>query len=179
MYNSKILDTLLLEQGILNIEGLIDPEMAEYVRNSLTILLSKGAPDITLLITSDGGCGSCALDIYDMLRLYPGKVTGKVIAFAGSSAMVILQGCDDRQAAQHARLLVHNGITRDVTFDVIQSKKERTRLRKRMDEQNNRVLAVWEKHSSLSWKKLRALCKKDEDIYAHTAKKLGLIDVVI
>ncbi|MFA6228397.1 MAG: ATP-dependent Clp protease proteolytic subunit [Patescibacteria group bacterium] len=98
----------LFERRILEISGGVDAEMGDYIRTAFSRLIAEGAPDIVILFTSTGGSAERGLEIYDILKSYPGKKTGVVIAFAQSMAAIILQACDRRLILPHATILVHN-----------------------------------------------------------------------
>ncbi|MFA5124650.1 MAG: ATP-dependent Clp protease proteolytic subunit [Patescibacteria group bacterium] len=104
---SPVLESLL-KKRILEISGDIDAEMGDYIRTAFSWLITEGAPDIMILFTSTGGSVERGLEIYDMLKAYPGKKTGVVIAFAQSMAAIILQACDRRLVLPHSTILVHN-----------------------------------------------------------------------
>ncbi|MFA6594337.1 MAG: ATP-dependent Clp protease proteolytic subunit [Candidatus Buchananbacteria bacterium] len=104
---SPVLENLFRKK-ILEISGEIDAEMSEYIRTAFSRLIAEGAPDIVILFTSTGGSVERGLEIYDMLKAYPGKKTGVVIAFAQSMAAIILQACDRRLILPHAIIFVHN-----------------------------------------------------------------------
>jgi ATP-dependent protease ClpP protease subunit len=91
----------LLNEGIVEIAGDVDQEMAWYAREALQRLRARRATEVTVHITSGGGKIVYGLDIYDMLRLFPGRVTGVVYGAAVSAAAIILQGCAIRKSARH------------------------------------------------------------------------------
>lgn len=168
----------LLERGIVDLNGDIDAEMASYFRTCLTILKSKGSPDIIVEITSSGGFVGRGLDIFDMLRLYEGKKSGKVVGFAESMAAVVLQACDKRSCAKHAHILVHY-IKKDIGLDWL---KDRKKLKKEIDDvqkDQNRIYEIFRNRTGKSISAIKKICRAAESMTAEEAKKFGLIDKII
>lgn len=82
-------------------------------------LLCIGAPDIKVLISSNGGDVDFGLHIYDLISTYPGHSTGVVYCKADSMAATILQGCDVRLCAKHASVFIHHISRNSVSFDIL------------------------------------------------------------
>lgn len=98
----------LLDRRIIEITGKIELDTCEYLRAAFTRLLLTGSPDILVHITSFGGDVYRGLDVYDILRAYPGKKTGLVISGVQSMATIILQACDRRLLLPHATVMIHH-----------------------------------------------------------------------
>lgn len=102
------------------LSGRVDIDIRVRVLRSLAYLITKGSPAIEIVFDSFGGDAGNGLDIYDALRLYPGKKKGIVLSNARSIAAIILQACDERECAAHAQVLIHNGsssVDIDTLFD--------------------------------------------------------------
>jgi ATP-dependent protease ClpP protease subunit len=56
----------------------------------MALLNLKDNPPIQINITSSGGDVDSGLLIYDLIRLYPGETTGRVVGFARSIALIVL-----------------------------------------------------------------------------------------
>lgn len=65
--------------------------------------------DVTLVINSPGGDLQAGLGIYDAISQYGGEITGRVIGEACSSACILLQACDVREATPNSVLMHHVG----------------------------------------------------------------------
>jgi ATP-dependent Clp protease protease subunit len=172
-------DMSLLKKNVIDIVGNIDFKTAAHVRECLSILVGRGSPDITLVITSSGGDVDIGLNIYDMLRLYPGKKTGKVIGFAKSMAVIILQVCDIRKCAMHASILIHHISRSNVSLNVLTNpdrlQKTRDELTKKQGYCNN----ILSEKTKQSVKKLKQACEEEKDMTAEEAKEFGLVDEII
>ncbi len=93
----------------LRLYGVVDDEMAHYVRESLMFLESKDEqPAVKVTITSPGGSVVAGLEIYSLLSQYRGGTKGFVDGYAYSAAaQLILQGCLVRTANKYSRLMSH------------------------------------------------------------------------
>jgi ATP-dependent Clp protease, protease subunit len=169
----------LIEQGIIDLSGDVDDEMADYVREALTILKAKGSPDITVEITSDGGDTDAGLNITDMLRLYSGKKSGKIIGFAHSMAAVILQVCDERLCARHATVMIHHLYHDEVSLDTMKSESRLKETIADMEKTQNRIYAIICDRTGKDRKTIRKKCKEERDMNAEEALNFGLIDKII
>lgn len=169
----------LLDKNTIDIYGEIDDNTALYVRSSLTILFSKGAPDLIVMITSDGGSADLGLQIYDMLRLYPSKKVGKVIGMARSMAAIILQACDQRQCADNACILIHNVNLGEISSDALTNPRIFKSVTKDIKQINDRLHKILSERTRKSKKEINQICKRNYDITADEALKLGLIDTII
>ena len=180
----RILSSLqrgLLEKRIIDLRDEVDDRMFEYVRECMALLSLKNNPPIHIKITSDGGSVTSCLFIHDLFRLYPGQKTGTVIGFARSTAAVILQACDKRQAAQNSLLLIHSvmiSMSR-VPLDEFNDTKEFGKRLKNSRADQERLYLILERRSGKSRSDIVALCKEDRDLSAEEALAFGLIDEII
>jgi len=97
----------------LRLYGVVNEEMASYVRQALMFLESKDKPPTLMVrITSPGGNIVAGLEIYSLLSQYEGGVKGIVDGYAYSAAaQLILQGCLVRTAGKYSHLMSHFGHT--------------------------------------------------------------------
>lgn len=169
----------LLEKGIIDLRGSVNEEMLNYVRECLKILESKGSPDIDVKITSPGGSCGVALIIWDMLRLYTGKKTGKVIGYAHSMAPVILQACDKRLCAMHARIMIHHIYQDEVSLDILRDSKKTQNILKEMEEEQGRIYRILCRSTKKRQAVIRKVCAERRFMTAKEALEFGLIDKII
>ena len=168
----------LIDKRIIDIGGEIDSDMALYVREALLRLRGEGSPDVTIMITSAGGNVGIGLDIYDFLRLYPGKKTGVVNAYARSMAAVVLQACDNRQCSVHAHILIHNSHD-DVNLDTLRDWRKLKKRKGEMEKKQSRIYAILAKRTGRSITEIRKVCQRDHEMTAEEAKAFGLIDQIV
>lgn len=78
---------------------------ARTVRDALD---EANGGDVEFVITSPGGFISTGLEIFNMIRDYPGKTTAVLNGFAMSMASYIPLACDCIKAADNAVFMIHN-----------------------------------------------------------------------
>lgn len=175
----------LLAKGIVDLAGEVDESMALYVREAIMILTANDQPDITIMITSNGGNVAVGLCIYDMLQNYSGEKTGIVNGFCRSMTTVILQACDHRQAMTHARIKIH-----DVVVDVEKLKTSIILDKKILHDFTTKMVdgvkydlkvinGIYSRRSGQPLKAVSRLSKENRDLTAKEALAFGLIDQII
>ncbi len=166
----------LLKHKVVMIEGEVNLEMLESVRQSLILLLAAGSPDVEVRITSDGGATRVSLQICDLLRSYQGKKTGVVYAFARSAGATILQACDDRVCLPHSVVLIHHVLVQQVSLDDLLDKRRLDKLKQLMLADQGTLYRLLVTRTGRSIAEVRAICKKNRDMTAEEALEFGLID---
>ena len=165
----------LLSKNIIRIPDEINGKVVVYIEEALNELYTRDSPGITVLISSGGGSVVSGLNIYDLLRLYPGKKTGLVVCAAFSMAAVILQACDERFATTHARILVHN-IKSEIKLDDMRDEEKFKDFITRMEDQQLMKYLIVSKRSGKSLEEVREKFAEDKPIYSEKALAFGLID---
>lgn len=178
--NRKEIDIALARKGIIMIDGDTEREMADHVHDSLTIARAEGHEELNIQISSNGGRVDLGLDIYDLIRLYPAKHrVGTVLGFARSMGAVILQACDHRMCARHAKVLIHYVSTSSVALDALKDKKRLTLAIARGEQDQQALDRILAHRTQKSVKEIRRMCAKDTDMNAEEALKFGLIDEIV
>lgn len=100
----------LLEKRILTIFDEINDKSVHETRGDMLQLIMKSADPIHFVFNSEGGLVQPALDMYDAMQLFDGRVPmiGVVVGRCSSSATFILLGCSQRLALPHSRFLLHH-----------------------------------------------------------------------
>ncbi len=181
MENLSPLQLGLLEKGIIDLQGEVNENMIEYLRECMMRLATKDNPPIYVKITSDGGDTSISFTMNDILRLYPGHKTGTVIGFARSAAVTILQACDRREAARNSWMLIHHpkfgaGM---VGLDEIDNPKKWGKHVGDLRATQKQLHLILAEKTKKSQRAIAALCKEDRDLSAEEALKFGLIDAIV
>jgi ATP-dependent Clp protease, protease subunit len=170
---------VLLEKNLLVLRGEVNDKMVEYVIECIEILKAKDSPEIIVEITSGGGNVSAGLSIFDILRLYPGQKTGKVIICAHSMAAIILQACDKRLCAKHAKVLIHHISQSSVSLDILRSKKRIQETLEDMEKNQRFIYDVLCKRTGQSMAMIKKTCAEEIYMSASEAVKFGLVDKII
>ena len=169
----------LLKDSRIDISGYINNETGMYVREAILRSLSNGkpSPEIMIHITSPGGGGTIAADIYDMIKFYPGKTVGVVHGTAHSAAATILQACDWRVATAHSSILIHN-MKHDGTGIDIDTLEDPVRIQELINVQLRRY-RLFAFHTRKPEAEIRRVCGLNRPMTADEALDFGLIDQII
>ena len=160
------------------IEGEITNDKVKEFGKEIAKLKDEGCPDIIVLISSKGGEVESGFDIYDLLRLYPGKKTGIVWRYAKSMASFILQACDERYVTPHSRILIHHISRTHVSLDILRNPKRIKEVVTDLERLQSMMYKVYASRTGKTVGQIRQACTKEEDLYPVQAKEFGLIDGV-
>lgn len=177
--DSSTIKLSLLSQGIILITGEINWETYDELFKYFHALESIGSPPVEIRFRSAGGLVEAGLDIYDLIKRYPGKTTGIVYSKANSMASVALQACTRRLALPHAVILIHSVRMNGISLDVLNNEKRRSARIKKLKDDNNRNIAIYCSRAKTSRKEIVAQMKKDSPLSAKESLALGLIDAII
>lgn len=166
---------------LIPITGDISHHTFEDTGSIIKDLLSMGAPDIKVIISSNGGDVDFGLHIYDLISTYPGRSTGIVYCKADSMAATILQGCDVRLCAKHASVFIHHISRNSVSFDILKdgSRKKLEKLKADMLRLQKLIYATLAERSKKSVEEIRKACSGKTRMDANTALEFGLVDRVL
>jgi ATP-dependent protease ClpP protease subunit len=168
----------LIERGILDLAGDVDSKMTEYVRAAIPELMARGAPPLTVWISSGGGGVRSGLFIYDMLGTYPNTTTGIVICEAKSMAVIILQACTIRKALANSEIRIHGIVQPDVGLDVFHDPKKLEELKNELELQQAKTDQILLKRTEKSIKEIRRASGLEKDMTVKEAIEFGLLDCI-
>jgi len=171
----------LFDKRRIVIDGNINFSTFDYVREVIGRLsLLNEAPGLTIELTCYGGIADHGFWIYDLIRLYEGETTGKVIGFAKSMAAIVLQACDHRQMSLHSYLKVHNiNNSEPTTVKEMRNKKKMEAIIKSTESSDRKNIDILSTRTGLNQKLLIKLLEEDRDMDASEAKKLNFVDEII
>jgi ATP-dependent Clp protease protease subunit len=167
----------LADKKTIDIVGTINFDVVTYVREALMLLASNGSPDVLITINSPGGDADAGLEIYDMIRAYPGKTIGFALTRAGSAACTILQACQIRAATPNGKILIHHTKFR-IAWDVLTDPVKRDEFIRTNEYYLNSKLILarrTNKDLDLIFKK----CEDDTWIPSKEALEFGLLDQIV
>jgi len=141
------------------------------VKNYLTA--AKGA-DIVMDINSPGGSVYPGLEIYSILKDYPGNVTARVMSIAASAASMIMCGGDHVLISPVAQVMIHN-CSCDGAGNYLDHEKLAAELKK-LDQACVQTYTI---KTGKSEKEMLALMADTTFFNAPDAVKIGLADEVI
>ena len=162
----------------LSFDTKVDQENVDPFIKTLNSLEKNGSPLLEIKITSYGGSVSHGLALYDAIRLYPGHTRAIVIGTAASMAAVFLQAFDERWAATHAEITVHN-ISNTFSLDVLRNDTQQQQKIHELEVSQDLIYAILAKRTNLTLKAVKKLCKEDRAQNAEEALAIGLIDKIV
>ncbi len=165
----------LIKNRIIGIDGEINGSVVKYIKECFSKLVIAGSPDIAVIISSNGGSVKAGLDVYDLLRLYPGKKIGLVVGNARSMASIILQACDTRYATLHADIMIHH-IRKEISLKTLTDENELKKLIKNLESDQAEIFAILSKRTGKSVAEVEKLSIEEKDMSVANAKAFGLID---
>jgi ATP-dependent protease ClpP protease subunit len=168
----------LLTHGKVVIIGEITEKSYESLYELMINLEAAGSPDIELHINSMGGSCTHGFLMYDIIRLYKGKVTGIVIGEATSMASVILQACAVRKISRSSVVRIHTAGSSIRLVEIMNERKVKD-LRKLLEALTVQTLNIYMLRAKTTSKQLSRLMTNDTTLSSTRALKLGLVDEVI
>jgi len=136
--------------------------------------LFSGNGDITLWISSPGGCVISASEIYSMLKDYQGEITVKIYGMAASAATIIAMAGDKILMSPTALFLIHNPWT-----VAVGDKSEMQKASATLDAVKESIINAYEIRTGLPRAKISRLMDLEQAMDANYAIALGFADGMI
>ena len=181
-----IADTLQkhsLNSGIIQFPYQVDSGSVARLIDELNYLNTKEPllSEITLYIMSEGGDAYAGLGAYDMLRQSVLPVTGIVVGYAASAAvMILLQGCRQRHAMPNARLLFHEARTFLGTAEEGHSQRRLSDGASELSIVQDQVDQILVERTGRSLEDVQTLCtSRDVWLSAQEALQWNIIDRIV
>lgn len=171
------INTFLIEQGIVVINGPINDSMAHNV-NCQLLYLNKKYPKrtIQMWINSPGGSVTAAFAIYDVMNYISAPIETIAIGIAASSAAFLLSAGTKgkRGALPNSEVLIHQpiGQAEGQSSDIVIAAEHIKRTRVRMEE----ILSL---NTGKSIEQIHKDIERDKIMLSYDAKEYGIIDHVI
>ena len=173
-----------LNRNTINLFGVIDTAMADFVTSELQYLDDKFKREdvpledriITLQINSPGGSVSDGLAIYDTLNYIDAKIRTVGLGMCASMGAFLLSSGTRgmRTATENCEILIHqplggaSGQASDIIIAANHIERTRSRLNRILSENTGKPVRTIQKD-----------CDRDKIMTAAEALRYGLIDVVI
>lgn len=188
MSNLRDLQLGLLEKGVIDLDGVVDMDMHDYVRECMTRLILQDNPPISIRITSQGGSVIAGLHIYDLLRLYPNLKTATVFGTARSIAVIVLQACEKREAARNSTFLLHYVRQDMISLHHFEDVAKMSKIKSSLHDAQNKIISILEERTKKPREYILKLCdrgeldsswSRDDEFTAEQALDAGLIDTIV
>ncbi|WP_334046011.1 head maturation protease, ClpP-related [Burkholderia cepacia] len=132
------------------------------------------ASSIVVAINSMGGDVFDAFAIYNAVRRYAGKVTGRVDGVAASAASLILMACDTIEMPSNARLMIHNPHT-----VAAGESGDLRKLADLLDSMSDSMMAAYVERSGRTEEEVRTIMDAETWLTAAQAKEQGFCDAIV
>jgi len=133
------------------------------------LLASNG--DITVWISSPGGCVFAADEIYTSLKEYPGKVTVKITGMCASAASVVAMAGAEVLMSPMSYMAIHNPST-----IAIGDSDEMLRAKATLDEIKEGIINAYQAKTGLPREEISRLMNEESCFNAKKAIQLGFAD---
>lgn len=164
------------DSGEIWIYDVIGPAWAGMVDAASVIdaLKQMGGRDVTLRVSSPGGSVGEAVDMFNALQRYAGRVVAEIDSLAASAASFLVLAADEVKAAKNSRLMIHRAMT--MTFGNINDHNKSIEMLSKGDE------TIAQMYADKTGKALAGvLVDMDAEKWftAQEAKDYGLVDEII
>ncbi|MDE5852886.1 MAG: Clp protease ClpP [Oscillospiraceae bacterium] len=136
--------------------------------------LLKDDKDITLWINSIGGDVLLAIQIYNMLKEYKGKVTVKIDALAASAASIVAMAGDKIYVSPLSIIMVHNPETLAVG-----NKYDMEKAGEMLDEIKEAIINAYECKTKLARNQIAEFMDNETWFSAKKAVEFGFADGIL
>lgn len=162
------------------LSGDICAEMQAILMRSLLYLLSLSHKEITVWLTSTGGCCVSGLAMYDIISASPAHVTVVGVGWLESMAPAILQAADRRVMLKHGYLGLHDG---QFSSEGSVPLSACSNWFRKMGKEDSIIYAILlkrirERKKRFALGKLVTMCREQQYLTAREACDLGLCDEI-
>lgn len=168
------IESYLLSQRIIMLEGEVNNVMNFDICNKLLYLANQSDEPITLYINSPGGSCDDGLAIVDVMKSINAPVIGVVKGIAMSMGAIIITACDERKAYCDSKFLIHQplGSTEGQATQMAISLRS-------IEHTKKRLYNIISETTGQPYDKVFKDCERDNYLTAKEALDYGLIDEII
>lgn len=135
---------------------------------------AKKNEEIEVTINSGGGSVFAGSEIYSLLKEYKGKITGKIVGLAASSASIIAMGCEILKISPTGQLMIHRASM--INTGNSEDFEKSAEILKGIDKS---IANAYILKTGLKQDELLDLMAKETWLDAKTAKNMGFIDEIM
>lgn len=164
------------ETGEIWVYDVIGPAWAGMVDAASVIdaLKQMGGRDVTLRVSSPGGSVGDAVDIFNAVKRYAGKVVAEVDSLAASAASFLILAADEVRAAKNSRLMIHKAMT--MTFGNVHDHSKSIEMLSKGDDT---IATMYADKTGKEVGEVLQDMEGEKWFTAQEAKDYGLVDSVI
>ncbi|NFL80332.1 Clp protease ClpP [Clostridium sporogenes] len=135
---------------------------------------AKKNEEIEVIINSGGGSVFAGSEIYSLLKDHKGKITGKIVGLAASSASIIAMGCEILKISPTGQLMIHRASM--INTGNSEDFEKSAEILKGIDKS---IANAYILKTGLKQDELLDLMAKETWLDAKTAKNMGFIDEIM
>lgn len=135
---------------------------------------SMGGRDITLRVSSPGGSVFDAVDIYNMLERYPGRVEAEIDGLAASAASFLILPADIVRAARNSTVMIHRAMS--ITYG---NSEEHAKTIEMLDKIDGNLVGMYEAKTGKPTEEIDSMLSAETWMTAAEAKEFGLVDEIV
>lgn len=139
-----------------------------------TALDSLKGRDGTIRVGSDGGCVKEAVEMYNAMKEYPGKLTTIVDSLAASAATYLVVAASERKMAANALMMIH-----DPMGATIGDADEHRKQAEVLDKLKDTIVGMYKDRSGRPENQVRDWMTAETWFDATEAKDCGFIDEIL
>ncbi len=169
-----------LDKGIVHVPQISMKVYEQYFYQAMCTLRQRGIQKVTALFNTSGGCVPTGFHFYDLLRSYPGEVTGIIESRCSSMGVVVFQACAKRIVRSGSVMGLHWG-TRQLSLtdiewlDPVRVAHEVGRAKLDVDRYDAVVLKHFKGDKDALWR----LYKDEMEFYGQEIVDAGLADELL
>jgi ATP-dependent protease ClpP protease subunit len=134
---------------------------------------SMGGRDVTLRISSPGGSVGHAVDMYNAVKRYSGRVVASVDSLAASAASFLMLAAHEVRAAKNSRFMIHQAST--ITLGDVD---EHTKAIGALQKADDIIVGMYVEKTGKPEEDIRAAMKAETWFNSAEALEYGLIDAI-
>lgn len=162
---------------IIRISGVIADWQMESEENVTPAELKKSldladGEAVLFLINSPGGSVFHGLEMFSMIKNYPGKTETRVTSLAASMGSVLALAGDVKSVEESAMYFIHNA-----WGGAIGDYREMRKYAQWLEDITSLLASMYEKHTSLSFEEARKLMDDDTQFFGESLVNLGFKSV--
>ncbi len=155
----------------------INPSTTEALIALLSQQINMGVKEVYILLSTPGGSVMNGLNLYNILRAFPVKLTTHNVGNVDSIGNAIFLAGHERYACPHSTFMFH-GVGFDIPGQIrLEEKLLRERLQAVLADQN-RIGSIIGERTRLKNRQIKSLFKEARTKDANYARTVGIIDDV-
>lgn len=163
------------DSGEIWVYDIIGPAWAGMIDGAsfIAALKAMNGRDVTMRVSSPGGSVWDAIDMYNALERYTGKVTAQIDSLAASAASFLVLAADEVRAARNSMVMIHQAMT--MTYGNVDDHSKSIEILGKAD---SILVDMYEKKTKKTKNEIQSAMAAETWFTAKEALEFGLIDAI-